>query len=65
MIKECLKKQKIVEQGSCRSIGVILISDYIRVEWLVVEGVEGNAFDRCDGFRIETDDMFKRAKIAQ
>lgn len=40
-------------------IGAIIISDFIRVEWLVKEGAEGvNAFDRCEGFRIEKDDIY-------
>lgn len=51
---------KILDSKNGNSMmGVVVISDYIRVEWLVKEGPEGvNAFDRCEGFRIEKDDIY-------
>ncbi|KAL4432630.1 hypothetical protein ABPG74_004923 [Tetrahymena malaccensis] len=57
---------KILEHKSGNQImGVVVISDMIRIEWLVKEGPDGvNAFDRCEGFRIEKDDIYQRAKAA-
>lgn len=58
-------QEQVVDETSLNSLGIIPISDYIRIEWIIREGSETqNAFDRCEGFHIDKDDIYALSKAA-
>lgn len=57
---------KILDLFTFKSLGIIFVNDFIRVEWMVREyPQELNAFEKCDGFFLVHDDIYKRSKVAQ